>query len=63
MSREWTLEAIIERALSNETPSLGLSDEEARHGMDLIAEADLGDPRVLEAYDVLHNRVTYGRAY
>jgi hypothetical protein len=58
-----TLRDRIEQVLKQDSPGLGLHDAEAAELLDAIAEANLGDPAALRAYDLLHQRVTYGRAW
>jgi hypothetical protein len=61
--RAWTADAIIQRALTNERPDLGISDREASLGMDLIIASGREDDDALTAHDLLHERATFGRAF
>lgn len=59
----WTADKMIARALTKERPDRGLSDDEAKHGMDLIVTSGREDIDALEAYDFLWERVHYGKAF
>ena len=64
MIREgWTAEKAIERAQTSDDPSLGVTDEEAQHCVDLLLQSGLEDVAACIAFDDFNRRATFGRAW
>jgi len=62
MSNEQITEQIA-AVLRSESPDLGITQTQAQALRDAIIDADLCDNDALQAYDLLHNLTTFGRAF
>jgi hypothetical protein len=63
MTTNDTLENIIAAVLGSESPTLDISADDAKQYMDAIMASDRDDAHAMTAYDLLHSRFTYGRAF